>query len=72
MNNQKELYPEDIMMVAVKHEVTERYVKMVMYGERDFSRSEKAQLISEDLELLAQENITYRVSKQVMLGVAIS
>lgn len=63
------LLPEDIMMVAVKHEVSERYVKMIRYNERRFA-DEKAAAIAADLETLAIENQLHQFFKEAIIEAA--
>lgn len=61
------LFSEDKAIVAVKHEVSIKYVEMILRGARGVN-SETAQSIMNDLELLACENIAWRSHKQILIA----
>ena len=63
---------EDKMMVAVKHEVSYRYVEMILNGERGLGKngemSEVAEAILADLTKLARINKQARKAKQMLIA----
>jgi len=64
---QENLFPEDKVMVAIKHEVHTKYVEMILRGARN-AKSKRAQAIISDLEALACENIAWREHKQNLIA----
>lgn len=70
MNFNKNLFPEDKMMVAVKHESSCSYIDQLLNGTRK-AETEHAQAIIADLETLAAENVQFRLAKAELLGVSL-
>jgi hypothetical protein len=59
---QTHVFPEDKMMVAVKHEVDYTYVNKIISGTRE-ARSETAQKIVDDLSAMAELNLQAKYLK---------
>lgn len=70
MDFTKHLFREDKLIVAVKHETSEDYINKLLSGKRP-ANTDRAKEILNDLELLANENMVWRISKVEELGVNI-